>query len=94
MNDEWNKIGFPREVTTEGRVNTLRPGVTATATTTDLALDPARLKRVEASIPLGRTGQPKKVAELILWLLSDKASPVKGAHVNVGGGGFIVAGIS
>lgn len=60
----------------------------------DLVLDPPRLKRVEDSIPLGRIGQPEGAAELIVWLLSDKASLVTGAHVHVGGGGFFVAGLS
>lgn len=86
--------GFAREVAAEGvRVNTVRPGVTATAMTARLAADQKLLKRVESSIPLGRIGQPEEVAELILWLLSDKAALVTGAHVNVGGGGFHVAGL-
>ena len=50
-------------------------------------------RRVEASIPMGRIGQPQEVAALILWLLSAEASFVTGAHVNVGGGGFQVAGM-
>ena len=87
--------GFAREVAAEGiRVNTVRPGVTATAMTAHLEADPERRKRVESSIPLGRIGQPEEVAELILWLLSDKAALVTGAHVNAGGGGFHVAGMA
>jgi len=87
--------GFAREVAAEGiRVNTVRPGVTATGMTTNLAQDPDLRRRVEASMPLGRIGQPEEVAELIVWLLSDKASLVTGAHVNAGGGGFLVAGIA
>ena len=87
--------GFAREVAAEGiRVNTVRPGVTATAMTAHLQGNPELLARVEASIPLGRIGQPEEVAELILWLLSDKASLVTGAHVNAGGGGFQVVGVS
>ena len=87
--------GFAREVAAEGiRVNTVRPGVTATGMTTALAEDADLLRRVEASMPLGRIGQPEEVAELIVWLLSDKASLVTGAHVNAGGGGFLVAGIA
>lgn len=86
--------GFAREVAAEGiRVNTVRPGVTATGMTIKLAQDPDLRRRVEASLPLGRIGQPEEVAELIVWLLSDKASLVTGAHVNAGGGGFLVAGM-
>lgn len=88
-------FGFAREVAAEGiRVNTVRPGVTATAMTAHLQGNPELLSRVEASIPLGRIRQPEEVAELMLWLLSDKASLVTGAHVKAGGGGFQVVGVS
>lgn len=87
--------GFAREVAAEGiRVNTVRPGVTATAMTAHLQHDAQLRRRVEASIPNGRIGQPEEVAESIIWLLSAKASLVTGAHVNVGGGGFQVVGVS
>ncbi len=87
--------GFAREVAAEGiRVNTVRPGVTATAMTAHLERDPALRRKVEDSIPSGRIGQPEEVAEVILWLLSGKASLVTGAHVNAGGGGFQVVGVS
>jgi len=57
---------------------------------------PAGHPRVAFARPglLGRIGQPEEVAELILWLLSDKASLVTGAHVNARGGGFQVVGVS
>lgn len=85
--------GFAREVAREGiRVNTVRPGVVATPMTAFVTGDAALLKRVEDSIPLGRIGRPEEIAELIVWLLSDKASLVMGAHVDAGGGGFLVAG--
>lgn len=86
--------GFAREVAAEGiRVNVVRPGVTETGLTTHLKTNPELRKRVEASIPTGRIGQPGEVAELIVWLLSDQASLVTGAHVNVGGGGFQVVAV-
>ncbi len=88
-------IGFAREVAAEGiRVNSVRPGVTATGMTTNLAQDADLRRRVEASMPLGRIGQPEEVAEPIVWLISDKASLVTGATINAGGGGFLVAGIA
>ena len=87
--------GFAREVAAEGiRVNTVRPGVIATAMTANLAADPELRKKVEASIPQGRLGEPEEIAEVIVWLLSDKASLVTGAHINAGGGGFHVAASS
>lgn len=86
--------GFAREVASQGiRVNVVRPGVTASGMTTQLETDRDLRRRVEASIPMGRIGQADEVAALIVWLLSAEASFVTGAHVNVGGGGFQVAGM-
>lgn len=85
--------GFAREVAREGiRVNTVRPGVVATPMTAFVTGNEELLKRVQDSIPLGRIGQPEEIAELVVWLLSDKASLVMGAHVDAGGGGFLIAG--
>jgi NAD(P)-dependent dehydrogenase (short-subunit alcohol dehydrogenase family) len=36
--------------------------------------------------PIGRLGEPEEVAELILWLASDKASFVTGNYYAVDGG--------
>lgn len=83
--------GFAKEVAREGiRVNTVRPGVIATPMTARLQANPERQRELENSIPLGRIGRPEEIGEVIVWLLSDKASFVSGAHVNAGGGGFLV----
>jgi NAD(P)-dependent dehydrogenase (short-subunit alcohol dehydrogenase family) len=37
-------------------------------------------------IPMQRGGQPEEVASTILWLLSDEASYITGAIVDVSGG--------
>ena len=85
--------GLAREAAAEGvRVNSIRPGMIATKMTANLDANPELLKALEASIPMGRRGQPEEIAELALWLLSPAASFVTGAHVNAGGGGFHVAG--
>ncbi|MFP3519409.1 SDR family oxidoreductase, partial [Pseudomonas sp. SIMBA_077] len=39
-----------------------------------------------AATPLGRPGRADEVAETIVWLLSDAASYVTGALVDVAGG--------
>ena len=35
---------------------------------------------------MGRMGQPGEIAEMVVWLLSDRASYVTGAAYNVDGG--------
>jgi NAD(P)-dependent dehydrogenase (short-subunit alcohol dehydrogenase family) len=83
--------GFAKEVAREGiRVNTIRPGVIDTAMTERLRHDPARRSEIENSIPLGRIGRPEEIGQVAVWLLSEQASFVSGAHVNAGGGGFLV----
>ena len=80
--------GFSREIAHDGvRVNAVRPGIIETAMTAYLK-DPERRKELSATVPMGRVGQPEEVAELIIWLLSEQASFVTGAHVNVSGGGY------
>lgn len=82
--------GFAREVASEGiRVNAVRPGVTDTDMIEGMRSGPKR-KSIEATIPMRRFGTPREIAEAVIWLLSDKAAFVTGAHLNVGGGGFHV----
>jgi 3-oxoacyl-[acyl-carrier protein] reductase len=37
-------------------------------------------------VPAGRMGEPKDIAEAVVWLASDAASYVNGAVIDVGGG--------
>lgn len=79
-------IGLAREVATEGiRVNAVAPGLTDT----DLHAtngEPGRLERLMPTIPMARAGQPKEIAEAVLWLLSPAASYVTGSILEIGGG--------
>lgn len=73
--------GLAREVAKEGiRVNALRPGPTKTE-----IHEPGRLERITPLLPMGRPGEPDEIAEAILFLLSDAASYVSGAVLNVSG---------
>jgi len=79
-------VGLAKEVGPEGiRVNAVRPGIIRTEI--HLASgDPARVERIGATSPLQRPGEAVEVARAILWLLSDEASYMTGALVDVTGG--------
>ena len=73
--------GLAREVAKEGiRVNAVRPGPTSTE-----IHEPGRLERITPLLPMGRPGEPDEIAETVLFLLSDAASYVSGAVLNVSG---------
>ncbi len=79
-------IGLAREVADEGiRVNAVRPGVIYTEIHADGG-EPQRVDRLKASVPMQRGGQVEEVARAIMWLLSDEASYVTGASLDVTGG--------
>ena len=78
-------LGIAAEVARAGiRVNAIRPGTIDTPIHAKTGVAD-RVKSVASSLPLGRAGQPEEVAESIVWLLSDKASLVTGAILNVMG---------
>jgi NAD(P)-dependent dehydrogenase (short-subunit alcohol dehydrogenase family) len=78
--------GLAREVATEGiRVNAVAPGLVDTGLHAASG-DPNRLQRMMGSIPMGRAGAPREIAEGVLWLLSPAASYTTGAILQIGGG--------
>jgi NAD(P)-dependent dehydrogenase (short-subunit alcohol dehydrogenase family) len=79
-------IGLSKELGPEGvRVNAVRPGLIETEIHASGG-QPDRARRLGVSAPLGRAGKAEEVAEAIVWLLSDKASYVTGAILDVSGG--------
>jgi NAD(P)-dependent dehydrogenase (short-subunit alcohol dehydrogenase family) len=79
-------IGLAKEVATEGiRVNAVRPGFIYTEIHASGG-EPDRVERVKTLVPMQRGGQAEEVARAILWLLSDEASYVTGACIDVTGG--------
>jgi len=79
-------IGVAREVAAEGiRVNAVRPGLIDTEIHASGG-DAGRPERLRTTIPMQRVGTAKEIAETIVWLLSDAASYVTGAVLDVTGG--------
>lgn len=88
-------VGLAKEVAPHGiRVNAVRPGFTLTPMTSRASDDLATLAAVAATIPLKRPATAEEVAAPIVWLLSNEASFVSGARLDVSGGGFVVGGFS
>ncbi|MFM0209860.1 SDR family oxidoreductase [Paraburkholderia sediminicola] len=79
-------IGLAKELGQEGvRVNAVRPGLIDTEIHASGG-KPERAAQLGATTPLGRPGSADEVAESIVWLLSDAASYVTGALLDVTGG--------
>lgn len=70
------------------RVNALSPGWTETLLVADYFAnsDPTMREQVLAAHPLGRIASPEEIANCAVFLLSDEASFVTGAHWRVDGG--------
>jgi len=64
--------------------NCVNPGLIETAMLDSWPQE--TLERTVATTPLGRLGTPEEVADTVVWLASDRAAFVQGAHVDVNGG--------
>jgi NAD(P)-dependent dehydrogenase (short-subunit alcohol dehydrogenase family) len=79
-------LGLSKELGAEGvRVNSIRPGLIDTEIHASGG-EPDRARTLGATTPLGRAGTADEIGEAIVWLLSDAASYVTGAILDVAGG--------
>jgi glucose 1-dehydrogenase len=68
------------------RVNNIAPGAIATPINAATLADPAKVERLHELVPLQRMGKPEEVAQVALFLASDRASYVTGSTYYVDGG--------
>jgi NAD(P)-dependent dehydrogenase (short-subunit alcohol dehydrogenase family) len=66
-------------------INTIAPGPTAGPRNDDLH-DASSMARLVADMPLGRLGESREIADVVLFLASDAASFMTGAILDVNGG--------
>lgn len=79
-------VGLAKEAGPIGiRVNAVRPAFIDTEIHATSG-NPDRAHILGKQTPLGRAGTPEEVAEAIVWLLSDAASYVTGAIIDMAGG--------
>jgi NAD(P)-dependent dehydrogenase (short-subunit alcohol dehydrogenase family) len=72
------------------RVNAICPGLIRTRLTVDTVERAEREASRGSGIPLGRVGEPEDVARCALFLASDDAAWITGAHIVVDGGAMTV----
>jgi NAD(P)-dependent dehydrogenase (short-subunit alcohol dehydrogenase family) len=79
-------LGLGHEVATEGiRVAGIRPGLIDTEIHA-AGGEPDRAHRLAPMVPMKRVGQAEEIANAVVWLMSDEASYVTGATIDVSGG--------
>jgi NAD(P)-dependent dehydrogenase (short-subunit alcohol dehydrogenase family) len=82
-------MGLTKAVAKEGgpfgiRVNAVCPGIIDTEMIREISVE--RVKQYENAIPVSKIGTPKEVAELVLFLVSDRSAYITGIGVNISGG--------
>jgi NAD(P)-dependent dehydrogenase (short-subunit alcohol dehydrogenase family) len=75
---EWASEGI--------RINAIGPGPVETPMVAGTLADPQALLAMQASIPMGRLGQPEEIGEVVSFLLSRRASFITGQVLCADGG--------
>ena len=85
---KFGLIGMSREVVRDSTPSGIRVNVVSPSTTDSpmLLKNPDTAERLRQSTPIGRLGDPRELAEAVVWLCSDAASYVTGAVLPVDGG--------
>ena len=79
-------VGLAQEVANEGiRVAGIRPGLIDTDIHASGG-EPDRAHRLAHMVPMKRVGVAEEIANAVVWLLSDEASYITGATLDVSGG--------
>ena len=68
------------------RVNAIEPGMILTPMNARAQADPVYRRTLEQNIPMGRAGDPAEVADLAVFLASDRARYITGARIVIDGG--------
>jgi glucose 1-dehydrogenase len=68
------------------RVNAIEPGMILTPMNAKASADATYRATLERNIPLGRAGRAEEVADLAVFLASDKARYITGARIVIDGG--------
>lgn len=86
-------MGLTKALAKEGgpfgvRVNAVCPGLIDTEMVRT-TIPPDRIRRYEAGFPIGRLGTPNEVAELVLFLATERSAYITGAALNISGGDLL-----
>lgn len=71
------------------RVNAVSPGLVDTPLTEGIAFVPGLTEEYLENTPLGRSGEPAEIADLVVFLASEKARWITGANLDINGGAHL-----